>query len=96
MTSKYIIDGVDVNECEFYRYSGNHEEFTHYCTYQKDEDGLDTYCNADFNKNCFYKEILRKLEHKEKECEKLKKQIKKLKAELTDKQETINHLCDIF
>lgn len=96
MTNKQIIDDVDVAECEFYFACGNHGELTHYCTYQKDEDGLDTHCNADFNKNCFIKKILRRLGCKEKECEKLKKQIKKLQTELIDKQETINHLCDIF
>ena len=81
MTKKIIIDDVDVNECEFYCYSGNHGELTHYCTYQKDEDGLDTHCNADFNKNCFYKKILRRLKRKEQECERLKKFLNEIRYE---------------
>lgn len=89
MTSRYIIDDVDVSECEFYMYSGNHGELTHYCTYQKDEDGLDTRCNADFNKNCFYKEILRRSKRKEEECERLKIELGYKEQELENIEETV-------
>lgn len=99
MTSKQIIDSIS-NFCLACYYDNKTNELVHIEQYNDNDTSI--YSDIESYKYGYNAEIvkpeqlIRQFKAKEKECEKLKKQIKKLQTELIDKQETINHLCDIF